>query len=289
MKRMLAGAVALAATIFTGSFTLIPAAYAAPAAPTAPPPEPDTVAFHISVAQPLPAHAVLPLWHTVQAGETLSGLAVTYCKGTASDWTGFYAENKKVIGADPNLIYPGQRLNLSRCTDPPQLLHLGSTYHAPARVTVTTSHASTSHASTGKVWGVTQGYPNWCGDGDGDGWDVKCVTTHTATAPASSSQRVSAAHRAYNSSYRGTYSYQGLEDLWIAAGGPAWAAAHAAEIAMCESGGNPGAYNPSGATGLWQILGSVVPGNLYNPYVNALNAVSKFRASGENFSQWVCR
>jgi len=87
----------------------------------------------------------------------------------------------------------------------------------------------------------------------------------------------------------GTYSFAGLEALWVAAGGPAWAEASAARVAECESGGRTNAYNPSGATGLWQILGAVVPGNLYNPYVNALNAVAKFRASGDTWSQWVCR
>jgi hypothetical protein len=87
----------------------------------------------------------------------------------------------------------------------------------------------------------------------------------------------------------GTYSSAGLEQLWIAAGGPASAAAHAASIATCESGGQVTAHNPSGATGLWQILGSVVPGNLDNPQVNAANAVAKFRASGDTFAQWVCK
>lgn len=87
----------------------------------------------------------------------------------------------------------------------------------------------------------------------------------------------------------GIFSYGALEALWIRAGGPAWAAAHAAEIAECESGGNPGAHNPSGASGLWQILGQVVGGNVYDPYTNALNAVSKFRASGDTFAQWVCQ
>lgn len=87
----------------------------------------------------------------------------------------------------------------------------------------------------------------------------------------------------------GTYSYTALENLWITAGGPAWAAPHAASIAICESGGNPRAYNPSGATGLFQILGSVVPGNLDDPYVNALNAVAKFKAAGDTFSAWVCK
>lgn len=86
----------------------------------------------------------------------------------------------------------------------------------------------------------------------------------------------------------GSFTTAGIEALWESAGGPAWAASHAAEIAYCESGYNPRAYNPSGATGLWQILGSVVPGDLTNPTVNAENAVAKFRASGDTFAQWVC-
>jgi Transglycosylase SLT domain len=90
-------------------------------------------------------------------------------------------------------------------------------------------------------------------------------------------------------SVAGDYTYSQLEQLWVSAGGPAWAETSAATVAECESGGNPNAYNPSGATGLWQILGSVVPGNLYNPTINALNAVSKFTASGNTFAQWVCQ
>ena len=77
--------------------------------------------------------------------------------------------------------------------------------------------------------------------------------------------------------------------LWLAAGGPSWAESSAEAIAMCESGDWTGAYNPSGATGLFQILGAVVPGNLYDGYVNALNAVSKFKSSGDSWAQWVCQ
>lgn len=77
--------------------------------------------------------------------------------------------------------------------------------------------------------------------------------------------------------------------LWLSAGGPAWAEPKAEEIAYCESGYNPRAYNPSGATGIWQILGSVVPGDLTNPVVNAENAVAKFKAGGSTFSAWVCQ
>ena len=86
----------------------------------------------------------------------------------------------------------------------------------------------------------------------------------------------------------GSYSFSALENLWVKAGGPRWAASQAASIAECESGGNPQAYNPSGASGLWQILGQVVSGNLFDPLVNAENAVAKFRASGDSFAQWVC-
>jgi len=120
---------------------------------------------------------------------------------------------------------------------------------------------------------------------------VRCSYPVTASRVTRSAARVHtnviSAHRI--SGYGSYLSFAELEQLWVAAGGPSWAAAHAAEIAECESGGHVYAHNPSGATGLWQILGQVVGGNLYAPYVNALNAVSKFRASGGNFSQWVCR
>ena len=77
--------------------------------------------------------------------------------------------------------------------------------------------------------------------------------------------------------------------LWLEAGGPAWAESAAEGIAYCESGYNTNAFNPSGATGLWQILGAVVPGNLYDGLVNAKNAVAKFEASGDTWAQWVCQ
>ena len=201
--------------------------------------------------------------YTVRAGDTLSGIAVRLC-GPANDWTGIYAASRAVIGADPNLITAGQRLTV-RCTDPPALLRLGRN---PARHAV---------SGTAVIRAGRYGHPYYCGDGDG--WDRPC----RGTAPAVTVRPAGII------SYSGTYSYAGLEALWESAGGPDWAAPHAAEIADCESGGRVNAYNPSGATGLWQILGSVVAGSLYNPYVNALNAVAKFRASGDTFAQWVCQ
>ncbi|MFE4583069.1 transglycosylase family protein [Streptomyces chartreusis] len=46
--------------------------------------------------------------YTVRAGDTLSGIAARH--GTT--WRQLYAANKSVIGGDPHLIMPGQRLEL---------------------------------------------------------------------------------------------------------------------------------------------------------------------------------
>jgi hypothetical protein len=80
-----------------------------------------------------------------------------------------------------------------------------------------------------------------------------------------------------------TYSYAQLEGLWIKAGGSKALAPLMAAIAEAESGGNSNAYNASGATGLWQILGAVNPAdqpNLRDPAVNAHEAVLKYKSQG---------
>lgn len=74
--------------------------------------------------------------------------------------------------------------------------------------------------------------------------------------------------------------YSQLEQLWIQAGGSPTLAPYAAATAIVESGGDPSAYNASGATGLWQIEypGSDVLGyssaQLDNPLDNAKAAVA---------------
>ncbi len=88
----------------------------------------------------------------------------------------------------------------------------------------------------------------------------------------------------------GTLSFGQLESLWLSVGGPGnGVEVQAAEVAECESGGDPAAFNPSGASGLWQILGQVVAGDIFDPVINAENAVSKYEASGNTWDQWVCK
>lgn len=115
----------------------------------------------------------------------------------------------------------------------------------------------------------------------GEQLTLDCRQVNTITAdPAIGADPVSAVPD-------GTFSFSGLESLWEEAGGPAWAAPEMATIAQqCESGGNPGAYNPDGASGLWQILGLPFPGDPFNPQVNAEMAVAKFRDAGDSYAPW---
>lgn len=91
----------------------------------------------------------------------------------------------------------------------------------------------------------------------------------------------------------GVYSYSMMRAIWMWAGGPSWAADSAAIIATCESGGRTWAYNPSGASGLWQILGApsgwTGSTDWFDARVNALAAVTKFRQAGDTFAPWVCK
>jgi hypothetical protein len=82
----------------------------------------------------------------------------------------------------------------------------------------------------------------------------------------------------------GIFNSQEMSDLWRSKGGGASIADTMGVIGLVESGGNPRALNPSGAAGLWQILGQLVPGNLFNPGVNALNAIAKYKSQG--LSAW---
>lgn len=58
---------------------------------------------------PLPPPGAAPKTHTVAAGDTLSTLAMKYY-GNAALWTRIYAANRGVIGPNPNLLRPGQKL-----------------------------------------------------------------------------------------------------------------------------------------------------------------------------------
>ncbi|MFC1403898.1 MULTISPECIES: transglycosylase family protein [Streptacidiphilus] len=79
--------------------------------------------------------------HTVRRGDTLSGIAESL--HISGGWQALYAANRSVVGSDPNLILPGERLTWT-----------GSAAAKPAaEVTVATSvvHHTTSTAKSSKA------------------------------------------------------------------------------------------------------------------------------------------
>ena len=88
-----------------------PATAKAPAkkAPTAKAPAKKAPTKPTTPTAKKPVHATAKVArHTVRAGETLSGVAEQL--GVPGGWQPLYAQNRAVVGADPNLIRPGERL-----------------------------------------------------------------------------------------------------------------------------------------------------------------------------------
>jgi hypothetical protein len=149
----------------------------------------------------------------------------------------------RMTAADANVLTVGQHLILQCAWMPAELKYaVQPRAPAPARTWVTT--AAYRHASGGRAWGVSYGYPNYCGDGDGDGWDVSCGRLHPAAAPAW--HRVYHAAVAYASSSGG---YSGN----VSAG--SYSGFQACVIAR-ESGGNSQVMNSTGHYGLYQFSAS---------------------------------
>jgi Transglycosylase SLT domain len=75
------------------------------------------------------------------------------------------------------------------------------------------------------------------------------------------------------------YTFSQLEQLWEQAGGSTALAPLAAGIAEVESSGNPNAYNPSGASGLWQIEIPLNEGDVPGGAANVFNAQDNAKAA----------
>ena len=88
-------------------------ATSAPVAQQAPAAQPAAPVQH--VAQPAPTRSAAVSGsvgagnYTVQSGDTLYKIALR----AHTSWQHLYAANKKVVGSNPNLIFPGQRLQVS--------------------------------------------------------------------------------------------------------------------------------------------------------------------------------
>lgn len=180
------------------------------------------------------ADRAVPL-HRVRAGESMSSDAVRYC-GKANRWTGIYAASRAqhLTARNANVLTVGQLLAID-CAYKPQMLRFAI---APQHPHLTVATAYRHRNSGGRIWGVSYGYPNFCGDGDGDGWDVNCASIRHTRSSGHRAVRVYRGHRYSSSRYNGSGGCQ-------------------SHIIRNESGGNARAVNPaSGAGGLYQFLPS---------------------------------
>jgi LysM repeat protein len=84
--------------------------------------------------------------YTVQAGDTLSGIAARF----GISWKSLYAKNKKVIGSNPNRIFVGQVLKLpaGAAAVPAQLMPVSSTPQQSQPVTGSSSQSASSSSGS---------------------------------------------------------------------------------------------------------------------------------------------
>jgi hypothetical protein len=163
-------------------------------------------------------------------------------------WPQLYAANASVIGGNPNLIYVGEMLHAGPATR-------AVTVHTSAPAPVTVSADAGSY-----------GHPNYCGDGDRDGWDVSC-SAQAAPAPASapapapeSPATPASSQTVAQGSYSGSGGFQSC-------------------VIARESGGNSQVTNASGHYGLYQFSASTWaayggnPGSFGNASVAQQNQV----------------
>lgn len=233
---------------------------AAAALVTGPPAAYQLAALHKALPRTMALYAV-------RAGDTLSSIARSRC-GSAADWTGIFAASRAAgrTGTDPNLIYPGQLLVLScrQATIPAAARTVTSGY-----VTYHSHNASSGHVDAGgRIWDVTYGYPNRCGDGDGDGWDEPCSQLHSGSGGGYSGRSESSG---------GTYHGSGsMQQCIIAA----------------ESGGNSQVMNSTGHWGLYQFSASTWDASGGNPAdfghasVAEQNQVFENAVAARGYSDW---
>jgi len=80
-------------------------------APHHPSPSPKASRPSVKPTAPLRAATAHPVQRVVQAGDTLWSIAAHHC-GHGSGWHKLYEMNRHTIGPDPNMLHPGEVLNL---------------------------------------------------------------------------------------------------------------------------------------------------------------------------------
>lgn len=183
----------------------------------------DAVTAPAPGAEVLPVHAVRAQrldQYTVKPGQYLSLIAQQLC-GNASDWKGIWHASHGI--SNPNVVEAGQVVTLACNASGP-----GWNPPPPHRAAVAVS-SSPSRAGGD----LTYGHPNFCGDGDGDGWDVNCQARQVSSPAA-----IPLVHLAETaSSTVSPLGYSGYQRC----------------VVTRESGGQVNVMNASGHYGLYQF------------------------------------
>ena len=203
--------------------------------------------------------------YAVRSGDTLASIS-SQSYGKAGDWQWLYHVNHSTV-SDPNLIYPGQQLNVP--ADPP------ANYPLPASEARPLAAAPSATSAPSGGYQAKHAAPS-SGASSDSGSSSASVSAPTTVSNLSSRSATTSA---------GTYGCSRLEALWEQAGGSAGEAVMAASIAMAESGGNPSAISPTNDYGLWQINVSHGALATLNPIGNAEAAVS-ISGNGSNWDPW---
>ena len=192
-----------------------------------------------------PAHHHHPPVVTVHAGQTLSGIAASYCP-SAEDYPGL----ARASGIrNPDRIEPGQAVTVVCSTHGP---------HSGVAATLTSATGRRGHrAYAGRHRSDTSGHHDqWdgntqygCGDGDGDGaHDTPCSVAFPGTASPARSGTVS---------YAGRHRHHRHRTYTASSGGSVTpGSSFEACVIARESGGNSQVMNSSGHYGLYQFSAS---------------------------------
>ncbi|MFJ4200133.1 transglycosylase family protein [Streptomyces sviceus] len=139
--------------------------------------------------------------YTVVRGDSLSGIADD--QKVRRGWRGLYAANRKTIGADPDLILPGQRLKLRATAATPTTTHHTSTKKTSADTGKKTEKA----ADTGLVAPVNAslGTPYRKA---GSAWSKGYHTGVDFPVPTGTSVKAVAPGKVVTSGWGGSFGYQ---------------------------------------------------------------------------------
>lgn len=214
--------------------------------------------------------------YTIQSGDWLSHIAPRF----GMTWNTLYAMNRHTIGANPNLIMPGELLVTCASSQPQPVkdVDLPTPAHkvvAPAHHATTPVHhaAAAVHHAAPVQHAVAPVH------------HVAAPVQHPVAQPAPS------------------YSTGSVQAMIQQVFGPN--AGQALTIARCESGFNPTAYNPTPvfynghylghAMGVFQIVPATFAStsfagqNVYNAATNIQAAHEIFVRDGYSWREWQCR